>query len=327
MAARKAAQTSQDFISYWGLIPSDIHLVCSPLSHSAPHRYALRTLEVGGTVALLSRFDAAETLAAIDLFNATSTFMVPTHLERILSLGELALLRHDLSSMRLLVHAGAPIREETKRRAIDLFPPGSVWEFYGSTEGQATRISAEEWLRKPGSVGRPREGAEVVIKDENGEVMPANEVGGVWIKDPRLERFQYWGDRAKTRRAWRSGAFTVGDLGYLDEDGYLFLTGRADDTIITGGVNVYPQEVEAALQEHPAVVEVMVYGVPNEEWGQEVRAAIVGTVTDTDDLRTWARERLAGFKVPRRIEVVDALPRTPTGKLKRQPPPGLGTAE
>jgi long-chain acyl-CoA synthetase len=327
MAARKAAQTSQDFISYWGLIPSDIHLVCSPLSHSAPHRYALRTLEVGGTVALLSRFDAAETLAAIDLFNATSTFMVPTHLERILSLGELALLRHDLSSMRLLVHAGAPIREETKRRAIDLFPPGSVWEFYGSTEGQATRISAEEWLRKPGSVGRPREGAEVVIKDENGEVMPANEVGGVWIKDPRLERFQYWGDRAKTRRAWRSGAFTVGDLGYLDEDGYLFLTGRADDTIITGGVNVYPQEVEAALQEHPAVVEVMVYGVPNEEWGQEVRAAIVGTVTDTDDLRTWARERLAGFKVPRRIEIVDALPRTPTGKLKRQPPPGLGTAE
>jgi long-chain acyl-CoA synthetase len=320
MAARKAAEMSRDFISLWGLTASDVHLVCSPLAHSAPHRYALRTLEAGGTVALQSHFDPAETLAAIDLFNATSTFMVPTHLERILSLGELALSRHDLSSMRLLVHAGAPIREETKRRAIDLFPPRSVWEFYGSTEGQATRISADEWLRKPGSVGRPREGAEVVIKDEAGHVLPANEVGVVWIRDPRLERFQYWGDRTKTRRAWRAGAFTVGDLGYLDHDGYLFLTGRAHDTIITGGVNVYPQEVEAVLHQHPDVGEVIVYGVPNEEWGQEIRAVVVGSVTDTEALRAWARERLAAFKVPRRIEVAGALPRTPTGKLKRQAP-------
>lgn len=320
---RNAAEMSEDFRSYWGLASDDIHLVCSPLAHSAPHRYAMRTLEAGGLVAMQSRFDPAETLAAIDLFNATTTFMVPTHLERILALGDRALQRHDLSSMRLLIHAGAPIREETKRKTIEIFSTEAVWEFYGSTEGQATRISAAEWLRKPGSVGRPREGAEILILDEAGSLAGTNEVGTVWIKDPRIERFQYWGDRRKTRRTWRSGAFTVGDLGYLDEDGYLFLTGRVHDTIISGGVNVYPQEVEAALAQHPDVAEVIVYGVPNDEWGQVVLAAVVpvaGATLDGAALIEWSRDRLSGFKRPRRIDVVGDLPRTATGKLKRQAP-------
>lgn len=322
--ARKAAQMSADFISYWGLEPTDIHLVCSPLAHSAPHRYAMRTLEAGGTVALQSRFDAAETLAAIDLFNATSTFMVPTHLERILALGDKHLRRHDLTSMRLLIHAGAPIRDETKRRTIEAFSEEAVWEFYGSTEGQATRISAVEWLRKPGSVGRPREGAEIIVTREDGEAAGANEVGTVWVKDPRIERFQYWGDRAKTRRTWKAGAFTVGDLGYLDRDGYLFLTGRVHDTIITGGVNVYPQEVEAALAEHPDVSEVVVYGVPNEEWGQEVEAAVVlnaGASSEGSALLDWLRDRVGAYKRPRRILIVQELSRTGTGKVKRERPP------
>ena len=317
---RKAAQVSQDFVSYWALASDDIHLVCSPLAHSAPHRYATRTLEAGGTVTLQSQFEAAETLAAIDLFNVTTTFMVPTHLERILALGDRALRRHDLSSMRLLVHAGSPIRESTKRRTIELFSPEAVWEFYGSTEGQATRISAVEWLRKPGSVGRPREGAEILIRDESGATAGPKEVGLVWVKDPRIERFQYWGDRRKTRSAWKAGVFTVGDLGYLDEDGYLFLTGRANDTIITGGVNVYPQEVETVLGEHPDVAEVIVFGVDSDEWGQEVRAAVTirrGSAATADALIEWSRQRLAGFKRPRHIDVVESLPRTATGKLKR----------
>lgn len=319
--AAKAARVSADFIGYWGLTSADIHLVCSPLAHSAPLRYALRTMEAGGTVALQSHFDPAETLAAIDLFNVTTTFMVPTHLERILALGPAALRRHDLSSMRLLIHAGAPIREETKLATIAALPDDSVWEFYGSTEGQATRISPTEWLRRPGSVGTPRRGAEILIEGAPGEALPAGEVGRIWVKDPKMDRFQYWRDRRKTRAAWRAGAFTVGDLGYLDGDGYLFLTGRADDTIISGGVNVYPQEVEAVLSQHPAVQEVVVYGVPSDEWGQEVRAAIVPSgEIDEDELTAWCRERLAGFKRPRRISFVDDLPRTPTGKLKRQPP-------
>jgi long-chain acyl-CoA synthetase len=250
----------------------------------------------------------------------TTTFMVPTHLERILSLGD-KLRRYDLSSLRLLAHAGAPIRQSTKRKVIDLFPEGSVWEFYGSTEGAATRISPHEWLSKPGSVGTARSGARVMITDATGAELTPDEVGEVWVSDPSVQRFEYWGDPEKTAAAWRDEAFTVGDLGTLDEDGYLFLNGRKDDTIITGGINVSPQEVEAILESHPAVREAMVYASPHPEWGQEVAALVVGAPEqplDPELLRMWARERLGGFKCPRRIEVVGSLPRTATGKLRRQ---------
>lgn len=317
-----AAAISEDFRSLWGLAAGERHLVCSPLSHSAPHRWAMRTLEAGGTVVLRPKFDAADTLAAIELFGATSTFMVPTHLERILGLADVALMRHDLSSIRMLAHAGAPIREITKRRAIELFPKDSVWEFYGSTEGVATRISSREWLAKPNSVGKPASGARILICDDDGRELPSGEVGQVWIEDPDADRFEYWGDRAETAAAWRGEAFTAGDLGYLDSDGYLFLTGRKHDVIISGGVNVYPQEVEITLAEHPGVAEVLVYGAPHEEWGEQVSALVVPVFNaplDSAALQAWARERLAGYKCPRSIELVDSLPRTPTGKLKRTP--------
>ena len=320
MGSEAAARISDDFCREWGLVSDDVYLVCSPLAHSAPLRFAIRTLEAGGTVVLQSRFDAEETLAAIELFGTTTTFMVPTHLERIFALGELTLARHDLSTMRLLAHAGAPIRAETKHRALEIFPEGSVWEFYGSTEGAFTRISPAEWLEKPGSVGTARAGAEILVLDDEGDLLPPGEIGTAWVRDPRAERFEYWGDPAKTSRTWRDGAFTVGDLGYLDDDAYLFLVGRGDDTIITGGINVYPQEVEAVLLEHPAVIEVAVYGAPHDEWGQQVRAMVVpapNAPLDAELLRAWARERLAGFKCPRHIDVVDALPTTPTGKVRR----------
>ncbi|MGH2806897.1 MAG: AMP-binding protein [Actinomycetota bacterium] len=320
---QRGAQLSHDFRSLWGLEPDDVHIICSPLAHSAPHRFSMRTLEAGGGVLVQKKFDPEETLAGIDLFSVTSTFMVPTHLERLFSLPYSVLRRHDLSSMRLLTHAGAPIRDVTKRKTIELFPEGSVWEFYGSTEGQATRISTDEWLRKPGSVGKPRQGAEIVIFGDDGRRLEANEVGEVWVHDPGAERFRYWNDDVNTERAWRDDAFTVGDLGRLDEDGYLYLEGRRHDMIITGGVNVYPQEVERVLMAHPAVAEAVVYGVPHEEWGHEVRAQVVAAPNlplDGDLLRAWARDKLAGYKRPRVIEVVDALPRTPTGKVKRPTP-------
>ena len=316
-----AAEISRDFAEQWGLTADEVHLVCSPLAHSAPHRYCLRTLEAGGSVVLQSRFEAAETLAAMELFGVTSTFMVPTHLERIFSLEPKVLKRHYSTSLRMLIHAGAPIRATTKRRAIEFFPAGSVWEFYGSTEGGATRISPDEWLRKPGSVGTPPPGAAIVIRDESGHAVPHGEAGTVWVRDPHAERFTYWGDEAKTRAAWDGDAFTVGDVGRLDEDGYLFLEGRTHDTIISGGVNVYPQEVEAVLAEHPGVVECAVYGREHAEWGQEVCALIVPSgEVDVDELRAWARERLAGFKVPRHYELVRELPRTATGKVLRRGP-------
>jgi long-chain acyl-CoA synthetase len=318
---RRAAELSERFVRLWTLQSGDVHLVCSPLSHSAPHRFAMRTLESGGTVVLQERFEAEEVLAAIALFGVTTTFMVPTHLERIVRLGRARLSGFDLSSMRLLAHAGAPIRHETKRSAIQLFPDRSVWEFYGATEGQATRISTGEWLRKPGSVGLPEPGGEIVVRGEGREALRAGETGEIWIRDPAGERFEYWKDETKTKGAWHEGTFTVGDLGYLDEDGYLFLVGRKHDTIISGGVNVYPQEVEQVLTSHPAVAEALVYGAAHDEWGEEVRALVVpelGQPIDPELLRTWARERLAGLKCPRRIEIVESLPRTRMGKLNRR---------
>jgi acyl-CoA synthetase (AMP-forming)/AMP-acid ligase II len=318
-----AARRSESFRTRWGIDDADVHLVCSPLSHSAPHRFALRTLEAGGTVVLQGRFDPRETLGSIDFFGVTSVFMAPTHLERIFALDRTTLMRHDVSSLRLLAHAGAPIREVTKRRAIAFFPEGSVWEFYGSTEGRATRISGAEWLRKPGSVGTPEPGVQIRICSPEGEPLPAGEVGQVWIADPEADRFSYWGDPVKTEQAWRDDAFTVGDLGWLDDDGYLFLSGRIDDTIISGGVNVHPQEIESVLAQHPAVAEVVVYGEPHPEWGRQVCAAVVpayGAPIDPEALRRWARARLAGFKCPRRIVVVESLERTPTGKPLRRPP-------
>ncbi|HET7481981.1 MAG TPA: AMP-binding protein [Actinomycetota bacterium] len=318
-----AVRRSTAFRELWALEPDDVHLVVSPLAHSAPHRFATRTLESGGRVVLLQgRFDAEETMVAIELFGITTTFMVPTHLERILALDR-ALGGRDASSLRLLAHAGAPIREDTKRAALEVFPPGSLWEFYGSTEGQATRISPDEWLRKPGSVGTPLPGVRISIAGPEGEAQPG-EPGEVWVEDPGAERFEYWGDRTKTEAAWRGGAFSVGDLGYLDADGYLYLTGRKHDTIITGGVNVYPQEVESVLAQHPAVTEVVVFGVPHPEWGEEVHARVVPAPhmpLDPERLRRWARERLAGYKCPRRIELVSDLEHTATGKIVR-PRPG-----
>ncbi len=321
--ARVARLRSRDFRDLWGITASDVHLVCSPLGHSAPHRFAMRTIEAGGTVVLAPSFEPEAVLATIDLFGVTSTFMVPTHLDRILALGRKKLRGFDLSEIRMLAHAGAPISEGLKEEVLAVFPEDAVWEFYGSTEGPATRISAAEWRRKRGSVGRPRPDARIFIRDDGGRDLPAGELGQIWIEDPHAERFTYWGDEAKSAAAWSGDAYSVGDLGRLDEDGYLYLEGRRHDTIITGGVNVYPQEVERVLLEHEEVAEAVVYGWPNEEWGQEVRALVVPAAEatpETAELIGWLRARLAHFKCPRVLELVGRLERTATGKVRRPQP-------
>jgi len=316
-----ATARSEDFRASWGMTGADVHLVCSPLTHSGPHRYALRTLEAGGSVVVQERFDAAATLAAIERHRVTTTFMVPTHLERILALEPDELRAHDLSSLRLLAHAGAPIRRITKERAMELFPTNSVWEFYGSTEGGFTRLAPWEAIEHPGSVGRPAAGTTIEIRDEDaGRMLGAGEVGFVWLRAPGAERFEYWRDEAATVAAWDGDAFTVGDLGRLDDDGYLHLVGRPGELIISGGINVYPREVEEALMGHPGVSEALVYGADDPEWGQRVRALIVAASDaspDPEELRSWLRSRLAPHKCPRTIEVVAELPRTTTGKIRR----------
>lgn len=294
-----------DEITPWGYGAQpepDTTLICSPLYHSAAVRFSAMTLLTGNTVVLAERFDPAAVADALATHRPTTAFMVPAHLQRLFSLPDTP----DLDSLRLLVHAGAPCPPPLKHQAIDAVANGEVWEFYGSTEGQFTICAPADWLVRPGTVGRARPQRRIEIEDD----------GQVWCHAPAFARFEYWRDPDKTQQAWRGDAFTVGDLGRLDDDGFLYLEGRRDDLVITGGVNVYPAEVERALATLDGVQEVAVFGAPDERWGQRVCAAVIGTVS-TDDVVRHARERLAGYKCPKDVYLVDDLPRTVTGKVRR----------
>ncbi|HZQ29063.1 MAG TPA: AMP-binding protein [Acidimicrobiales bacterium] len=297
-----AQRLFEDEAAVWRFDASDALLICSPLYHSAAVRFSASTLLTGGEVILLERFDATTAAHAIEQEQVRTAFMVPAHLQRLFALPRLP----DLSSFRLLAHAGAPCPEPLKRAALAAFPPGAVWEFYGSTEGQFTVCSPDEWLAHPGTVGRARPGRRLEVDADD----------QIWCHVPPYARFEYWRDHAKTAAAWRGDAFTVGDIGRLTEDGYLFLDGRRDDLIISGGVNVYPAEVEGVLSGLPGVEEVAVFGAPDERWGQRVCAAVVGAA-DPSAVLAHARERLAAYKCPKNVYVVEDLPRTVTGKVRR----------
>ena len=295
--------------SLWGFTETDVNLVLSPLYHSAPLRFAMGTALAGGRVVLPGPFDPARVTAAIEAERPTSMFCVPTHLQRLFAHWD-EVGTPDLSSFRLVAHAGAPCPEAVKQRLLATFPPGSTWEFYGSTEGQFTACRSEEWLDRPGTVGRARPG----------RVLSTDADGTIWCTVPSFARFSYYADPDKTAAAWRESgdgpAFTVGDLGRLDEDGYLYLDGRREDLVISGGVNVYPLEVEQVLLEHPGVADVAVYGVPDTAWGQRVCAAYVGSAAAAE-LEAFVRERLAPPKRPKTWHRLPDLPRTLTGKVLR----------
>jgi long-chain acyl-CoA synthetase len=291
--------------SLWGFTGSDVNLVLSPLYHSAPLRFATGTALAGGRVVLPGPFSPELVTAAIVRERPTSMFCVPTHLQRLFAHWEEVGVP-DLSSFRLVAHAGAPCPAAVKRRLVELFPAGSTWEFYGSTEGQFTACRSEEWLERPGTVGRARPGRTLSVDAD----------GQVWCAVPPFARFSYFGDPEKTAAAWRGASFTVGDLGRLDADGYLYLDGRREDLVISGGVNVYPLEVEQALLEHPGVDDVAVYGVPDDAWGQRVCAAYVGGASAAE-LDAFVRERLAPPKRPKSWHALPDLPRTLTGKVLR----------
>jgi len=309
----RAARALADEAAQWSFGPDDVHLVCSPMYHSVSVRFAGGTLLSGGTCVILGRFDAPTAAAALDgAFEAapTTTFMAPSALNRILALADNGPDR--FARLRLLVHAGSPCPPTLKRAALDVVPAGTLWEFYGSTEGQFTVCSPDEWLERPGTVGRARPGRSLTVDPD----------GTVWCRPPDFARFAYWRDEVKTASAWRDGSFTVGDLGRIDGDGYLFLDGRRDDLVITGGVNVYPAEVEAALAQVTGVEEVAVFGLPDERWGQRVTAAVVTTAGAGEEdvvaaMVAHATVHLAGYKRPKEHRVVDSLPRTATGKVRR----------
>jgi len=290
-------------VEQWEFDPADRHLVLGPLHHSAPLRFAMHTLLAGGSLILPGRFEPTAVLATIAEERPTTTFCAPTHLKRLFAAGALP----PVDSFRLLAHAGEACPEALKRRVIDTFPAGSVVEFYGSTEAQFTTCRAEEWRARPGTVGRARPGRRLTVDPE----------GVIWCEMPPHARFSYWRDPEKTAAAWRGAALTVRDSGRLDRDGYLYLDGRRDDLIITGGVNVYPLEVERVLNTCPGVQQSAVFAVADERWGQRVCAAVVGAATP-DDLAAHARAHLAPAKRPKSYHLLAELPVSATGKLSRR---------
>jgi long-chain acyl-CoA synthetase len=300
------------------------HLVVAPLYHSGPFRFALVAALTGGSIAVLPRFDAAAWRDALREVRPTSVFCVPTQLHRLLALPDL--IADDLASLALLAHAGAPCPVPLKERVLAVAPEGAVWEFYGSTEGQFTVASPEVWRSSPGTVGVARPDRRIEVRGEDGRSVAPGQVGTVWAHVPPHARFTYWRDPGRTAAAWDGDAFTVGDLGRLDAAGRLTLEGRPGDLVISGGVNVYPAEVERALLGLPGVAEAVAFGVPDEEWGERLLAAVVpwpGHTLDGEALRAAVRAEVSRAKVPKAVLVVEELPRSPTGKVRR---PGLAAA-
>jgi long-chain acyl-CoA synthetase len=316
------ARPNTSLLQFWGLTDADeVNLTCLPLHHGAGHGYPLQALACGQTVVLMERFEAVALLALIEAERVTYMNMVPTQFVRIAALDPEVSERYDLSSMKRVLHGSAPCPIAAKQAMFDRFGP-IIWETYGGMEGLATIGAPDDWLAHPGTVGRAATalGIEVVILDESGNVVPAGVPGLVHIRPPGGQRFEYAGEPESTASAWRGDLFTVGDIGYLDDEGFLFLVDRKKDVIITGGVNVYPAEVERVLTAHPSVSEAAVIGVPDEEWGESVLAIVVAAApVSADDLLAHCREQLMSNKCPRSIEFVDELQVDPLGKvLKRE---------
>lgn len=311
--------------SVWGVNPETVYLSPAPLYHAAPLRTCAAVQALGGTVVVMGRFDPEKALEYIERYRVTYSQWVPTMFVRMLKLPEDVRSRYDVSSLQVAVHAAAPCPVEVKRHMIAWWGP-ILSEYYSSTElNGLTLVDTEEWLRKPGTVGRAALGV-VHICGENGEELPAGQIGTIYFERDLLP-FEYHNAPEKTRDAQHPhhpAWTTTGDVGYLDEDGYLFLTDRDSFMIISGGVNIYPQEIENALVEHPKVLDAGVIGVPDAEMGEIVTAVIQPAPGfDGDDalaaeLADHLRGRLAKYKLPRRIVFSDDMPRTPTGKLVKR---------
>ena len=304
----------------FGIGPRDghVHLTVSPLYHTAVLMWTGNALHFGHTVVLMDKWMPEETLRLIQEYKVTYSHMVPTQFVRLLDLPEEVRAAYDVSSLRNMVHGAAPCPQEIKHRMIDWWGD-TIQEYYAATEGGGTVIGAAEWKRKPGSVGLPWPGSSIRIYDDEGNQLGPGEIGTVYMQ--LMADFEYKGDDAKTKANRIENFFTVGDLGELDEDGYLFLRDRKADMIISGGANIYPAEIEGELINHPAVQDVAVFGIPDPDWGEQIKAVIElhDDVEPTDELAaeilSWAATRMGKFKLPRSIDFVDALPREANGKL------------
>lgn len=307
--------------SRWNIGPDDAYLLVGPSYHAGPAVWAQVALAVGGKVVIMRRWDSEESLRLIERHRVSITHMVPANFIRILDLPDDVRARYDMSSLRVVLHAAAPCPVPVKHRIMGFFPTGSVWEYYGASEGGGTSISPEEWLRRPGSVGRPYPGNEFRVLDDDGNELPAGEPGVIWVRTSTTS-FEYHNDPEKTARTYRDeGWFSVGDMGYMDDEGYLFITDRKSDMVISGGVNIYPREIENCLYESPEVVDCAVFGVPDPQWGESLIAVVqpkVGSPLDASGVIAWVQQHLADYKKPRFVELVAELPRNPNGKVVKR---------
>lgn len=323
-ASRDYAQTGMaavlDLLSKVGADHDEIHLVVCPLYHSAAPAFVKMVYSLGGTVVLAARFEPEEVLATIERERVTSAFMVPTQLRRLADLEPAVRRRYDTSSLRWVMSGAAPLPTETARRFMESYGP-LLWNFYGATEtGLVSLAGPADHLARPGTVGRLLYENEVAILDDRGAPLPVGEVGELWVRNGTLITGYHRNDAA-TRDATREGFLFVGDLARLDRDGYLYIESRKDDMVISGGVNIYPREIEDALHQHPSIAEAAVVGVPDPEWGESLVAFVArapGRTLTAEQVIEHCRAELADYKRPRRVVFVDELPRNPTGKVLKR---------
>ena len=303
---------------------TDLFLNPSPLYHAAPIALSLWwPMNQGVGVVLMDRFEPEEMLALIARHGVTHSHVVPIMFQRLLDLPAEVRARHDIASLRWILHGSAPCSRELKDRAIAWLGP-IVHEFFGGTEGGLVFSTPADWASHPGCTGRPVEGVEAQILDEDGRELPTGQIGLVYLKPPESDRFVYHKAPEKTQAGRRGDFFTMGDMGRIDADGYLTLTGRSADTVISGGVNIYPAEIDAVLLAHPAVKEAACVGVPSTRWGEELRAVVqlnagfAASEALAAELTALCRERIADYKCPKSVEFVADLPRSAVGKVLRR---------
>ena len=312
------------FLSLFGIEPEkdNVHLCGSPLYHTAVLMFAGGSLHFGHAVVLMDKWTPEACLEAIQEQRVTTSHMVPTQFHRLLALPEEVRAGYDVSSLRHMIHAAAPCPPDTKRKMLDWWGP-TIFEYYAASEGGGTLVTPEEWLRFPGTVGKAWPTAEVRILDDDGNDMAVGQPGTVYMKLGQAD-FEYHKDKEKTDNNRRAGFFTVGDIGFLNEEGYLFLCDRKIDMIISGGVNIYPAEIEGELAGHPKVADVAVFGIPNPDWGEEVKAVVEpapGVAPGealAEEILAFANERLAKYKRPKSIDFIETMPRDPNGKLYKR---------
>ncbi len=318
-----AAERNALFLSLFGITPHDgVHLVSSPLYHTAVLNFCTNHMHFGHTVVLTDKWSPEAMLRQIARYRITSSHMVPTQFRRLLALPTEARNAYDISSLKQMIHSAAPCPIDIKRKMIEWWGP-VILEYYAASEGGGTMIASDEWLKHPGSVGRAWPISKIrILRDDATECQP-REVGTVYMSMAG-HKFEYFKDKAKTQSSWQGDEFTVGDAGYLDEDRYLYLCDRKSDMIISGGVNIYPAEIEAVLALHPKVGDVAVFGIPDDDWGEQIKAVIepsegvTASAALADELIGYCREQIAAFKCPRSIDFCDALPRDPNGKLYKR---------